>query len=44
MITILIVILFLVLLDIVALRWGVSSRDGIDSPEWERRRGWKGPK
>ena len=22
--------------------WGVDSTDGVDSPEWERRRGWRG--
>ncbi len=24
-------------LDMLALRWGHDSTDGIDSPEWERR-------
>ena len=28
--------------DLVVLRWGVDSRDGIDSPEWERRQRWYG--
>ncbi len=28
----------LIALDILALRWGHNSTDGIDSPEWERRR------
>ena len=27
----------LIALDILALRWGHDSTDGIDSPEWERR-------
>lgn len=30
----------ILLLDVVALRWGVDSRDKLDSPEWERRRWW----
>jgi hypothetical protein len=30
------------LLDVAALRWGVDSTDGADSPEWERRRRWRG--
>ncbi len=25
-----------------AWRWGVDSRDGIDSPEWHRRQLWRG--
>jgi hypothetical protein len=33
-----IVLLVVVFLDIVALRWGVDSREKIDSLEWERRR------
>jgi len=32
----------LIVFDIVALRWGADSRDGVDSPEWERRRSWHG--
>jgi hypothetical protein len=38
------VILFLVLsvLAIAALRWGVDSTDDLNSPEWERRRQWRG--
>lgn len=32
----------LIVFDIVALRWGADSSDGIDSPEWERRRRWYG--
>jgi hypothetical protein len=33
-----IILLVVVLLDIVALRWGVDSREKIDSFEWERRK------
>ncbi|HEY3994003.1 MAG TPA: hypothetical protein VGM01_14140 [Ktedonobacteraceae bacterium] len=29
-------VLALILLDLAALRWGVDSRDGLDSPEWQR--------
>ncbi|WP_281276441.1 hypothetical protein [Dictyobacter kobayashii] len=30
-------VLLLILLDLAALRWGVDSRDNIDSPEWTKR-------
>lgn len=30
-------LLFIVLLDIAALRWGIDSRDNINSIEWIRR-------
>lgn len=29
--------LILIVLDLAALRWGVDSRDGLNSPEWQRR-------
>jgi hypothetical protein len=29
-------------LGLAAWRWGADSRDGVDSPEWERRRAWRG--
>jgi hypothetical protein len=32
----------LVLLALTSLRWGVDSTDGVDSPEWQRRRQWSG--
>ena len=35
-------VVFLVALDVAALRWGVDSTDGINSPEWERRQWWYG--
>ncbi len=35
-------ILALILLDLAATRWGADSRDGPDSPEWERRQSWFG--
>ena len=37
-------VLFLVLLVLVlgALRWGATSSDGVDSPEWQRRQQWYG--
>ena len=33
----LILLVGLIALDILALRWGHDSTDGIASPEWERR-------
>jgi len=30
-----------VVLDIAALKWGIDSSDGINSPEWARRQNWK---
>lgn len=30
----------LILLNIAAWRWGINSRDSINSEEWERRRTW----
>ncbi len=29
-------------LGLAAWRWGADSRDDFDSPEWERRRAWRG--
>jgi hypothetical protein len=29
-------------LDLAAWRWGADSTDGPDSPEWLRRRDWRG--
>ena len=40
MITILILVLAFVLLDLVALRWGADSTEGINSCEWSRREHW----
>lgn len=37
----LVVFIMFVLLDLAAVRWGVSSIDGPNSPEWERRRSWE---
>lgn len=42
MFTLLALITLAFLLDVCAMRWGVSSIDGPDSPEWERRRLWYG--
>jgi len=33
-------VLVLILLALTALRWGADSRDGIASPEWQRRQQW----
>ena len=32
----------LVVFDLIALLWGIDSRDSVDSPEWERRQRWFG--
>lgn len=42
MATIVGVIIALLVLDVAAALWGVDSRDGPESPEWERRRNWRG--
>ena len=33
-------VLIIIVLDIVALRWGHDSRESLESAEWERRKGW----
>ncbi len=33
-------LLIILVLDIVALRWGHDSRDSLESAEWERRKRW----
>lgn len=35
-----ILLLGFILLDLAALRWGIDSGDGINSPEWNRRYMW----
>lgn len=35
-------LLALLALAIAAARWGVDSRDDLNSAEWSRRRGWSG--
>ncbi len=35
-------IIMLIVVDLTAIRWGVTSCDTIDSPEWERRQRWYG--
>jgi len=37
-----IILLMIILLDVTAIRWGVDSRDGINSLEWLRRQQWYG--
>jgi hypothetical protein len=37
-----IILVVLIALPLAALRWGVNSTDGINSPEWERRQRWYG--
>jgi hypothetical protein len=36
----LILLVLLLALNMAALRWGVDSLDGLESPEWERRQRW----
>ena len=36
------IIVGLVLFDWAALRWGTDSREGLNSPEWARRKNWRG--
>nr|BBH94836.1 hypothetical protein KTA_30350 [Thermogemmatispora argillosa] len=40
MIYILLLVLLIILLDVAAMLWGADSRDGPDSPEWQRRGTW----
>ncbi|HZS76595.1 MAG TPA: hypothetical protein VFA41_08260 [Ktedonobacteraceae bacterium] len=42
MMTLFAIIFWLALLDVAAHFWGVDSRDGLNSPEWERRQLWHG--
>ncbi len=37
---IIILLIALAAFDVASLLWGVNSIDGVDSPEWERRRNW----
>lgn len=37
---IILLLVVVIVLDIVALRWGFNSTDSINSPEWERRKCW----
>jgi hypothetical protein len=39
---VIIILIALVALALVAPRWGVNSTEGMESPEWERRRRWYG--
>lgn len=38
--TLLILFLLMIVLDLVALRWGFDSTEKLESPEWERRQMW----
>ena len=42
MCTLCFLLIALILLNIAAGRWGATSFDGIDSPEWKRRQEWPG--
>lgn len=35
-----IVLVVVIVLDVIAWKWGVDSRERLDSPEWERRSHW----
>ena len=39
---IIIIMIAQIALALAALRWGVNSSDGINSPEWELRQCWYG--
>ena len=39
---VIIIMIGLVALALAAMRWGVNSTDGINSPEWECRQRWYG--
>jgi hypothetical protein len=38
-----ILIVALVVFDLVTFVWGFDSKDGVASPEWERRLNWRAP-
>lgn len=42
MLTLIVLIVALALFEVVVYFWGVDSSDGLNSPEWERRRHWRG--
>jgi len=37
---VIVLILTLIILDLVARRWGVDSTEDFNSPEWNRRKDW----
>jgi hypothetical protein len=37
-----IILIVQIALALAALRWGVNSADGMNSPEWEHRQRWYG--
>ena len=42
MVTLYFLLIALLALGIAANRWGATSSDGINSPEWKRRQDWPG--
>jgi hypothetical protein len=42
MLLLFLLLILVVVLDLAALRYGCTSADGVDSPEWERRQQWYG--
>jgi hypothetical protein len=39
---VIIIVIALVALALAAPRWGITTTDGVDSTEWERRQRWYG--
>ncbi len=42
MLTLYLLFIALLILGVIAGRWGANSADGINSPEWQRRQDWPG--
>ena len=42
MVTLFFLLMALIVLNLAALRWGASSSDGVNSPEWKQRQQWYG--
>jgi hypothetical protein len=42
MITLFFLLIAVMVLSIAACRWGATSSDGINSPEWKQRQEWSG--
>jgi hypothetical protein len=42
MITLYLLFAALLVLGVAACRWGATSSDGYESPEWKRRQDWSG--
>ena len=42
MMGLIIILLMIILLDVLSIRWGANSGDGLNSLEWLRRQQWYG--